>query len=107
MPFLRVSLVPLLLAATAWCQIPVSDPPPPFAEFAAAFGKAHHVEGDPANFDVQAFFAREWVFGQLGPFDLIYPRTGLDTKARQEELRSMATCIVDLEALWLEWFGTG
>ncbi|HTF90557.1 MAG TPA: hypothetical protein VK843_19220 [Planctomycetota bacterium] len=105
--FHRVSLVSVLLAATAWCQTPISDPPPPFAEFAAAFGKAHHVESDPANFDVQAFFVREAVFERVGPFDLIYPRTGLESKPRQEELRAMASCIIELEALWLEWFGTG
>ena len=108
MSFLRSIFVSIVLATTVQSQTPPTDTPPPFAEFATAFRKSHHVDAaDPTDFDAQVFFEREWVFEKIGAFNLLYPRAGLEDKARQEELRSLATCIIDLEALWLEWFGQG
>ena len=108
MSFLRCSLAALLLAANAWCQTPTSEIPPPFTEFADAFRKAHHIDvADSTGFDAQSVLTRDWISEKVGVFDLLYPRPGLDTKARQEELRDLVTCIIELEGLWLEWFGSG
>lgn len=108
MSFIRCSLASLFLSVTGGSQTPPVQTPPPFAEFVDAFRKAHKIDVvDSAGFDTQALFARDWVGQQIGPFDLLYPRQGLELKPRQEELRSVATCIIDLESLWLDWFGTG
>jgi hypothetical protein len=101
-------LCAMLLALPSYSQAPAGDPPVPFAEFADGFRKAHHIEvSDGAGFDAPALLARDWVGERLGVVDLLYPRAGLEAKPRQEELRGVAACVIDLQALWLEWFGNG
>ncbi len=108
MSILRAALVSVLLSATGWCQTPGTDLPVPFTEFAESFKKSHHIElSDAAGFDTHAFLEREWLCDKVGTFDLFYPRLGLEAKARQEELRDIVGCVIDVQAQWLEWFGTG
>lgn len=108
MSILRSLVASLALASAAWGQTPPPDPTVPFAEFAEAFKKAHHIEvAEAVDFDAQAVLARGWLVERVGIFDVLYPRQGLEAKPRQDELRGLVACILDLESLWLEWFGTG
>lgn len=101
----RISLASILLALGASAQSPAPTPPP-FAEFAAEFRKAHGIASDdPSGFDARALLARDWLHEQVGIFEVLYPRQGLEAKPRQEELRVLVGCVLDLQAQWLEWFG--
>lgn len=96
-----LALAPSIAAAQTPAPTPV-----PFEDFAAQFRKAHGITAtDPLTVDVQALFARDWLVAPVGVFDLIYPRAGLEDKARQDQLRTLTVCLVEVQGQWVRWFG--
>jgi hypothetical protein len=107
---LAVSLVSAaLLPAPAQHKAPLASYRPPqtdFAGMAAAYQKAHGLEGkNAAEIDFQKLLDEHYAQGDLGVLDVRFPIADVGDKQRLKDLQDVAGALLDVQLRWLDWAG--
>src|SRR5437016_114105 len=99
----------LLLSMLALAGAPtlLHDDAIPFADFGKAFLKTHFKTEVATDMPVEKVREQHCAHVTLGIFDISYPAWGLGEKQRVDDLRALATALVQVQIHWIDWLAKG
>jgi hypothetical protein len=98
----RAALVAITIGSIAASSRSASNGDVAFADYGKKFVKAH-CKGEGAECPFATVREQSYVHGVLGAFDFAYPAAFLSEKDKQEELRTIANGLLDLQTRWIDW----
>ena len=98
-------LLPMLVLAGAPTLL--HDDAIPFADFGKAFLKTHFKTEVATDMPVDKVREQHCAHVALGIFDISYPAWGLGEKQRVDDLRALATALVQVQIHWIDWLAKG
>ena len=79
----------------------------PLGDFGKSFLKSHFKLEAATDMPVVKLRNEHCVHGVFGTFDIAYPVWQLSDKQHVEDLRSIATTLVQLQVHWMDWLAKG